>query len=155
VVISPTPTAAIIWCTPWGNSINCVKHPETITHLKGRYGLGRGGPSRYGFRIRGCILAPHIPIGNVSGFPVAIYRVFSVQAQQTSRGLSERRLGTHCGIPRQTKDYSFGNYLISESVSVKPPSVTEASLYSLERRVLIYDCYVKKLIQTVKVKISP
>jgi hypothetical protein len=34
-----------------------------------------------------------------------------------------------CGIPRQTEDHSFGDHLISESVSVAPSSVTEASFY--------------------------
>jgi hypothetical protein len=29
-----------------------------------------GGPSRRGFRVRSGILAPHIPIGNVSGSPL-------------------------------------------------------------------------------------
>jgi hypothetical protein len=62
---------------------------------------------------------------------------------------------------RQTEGHSFGNHLISESVSVTPPSVTETSLYSalfcafmarvgcnLEQRVFIYDCYEKKKTHT-------
>jgi hypothetical protein len=42
-------------------------------------------------------------------------------------GLSVCHLGTHCGSPQQTERHSFGNHLISESVSSMPPSVTEAS----------------------------
>jgi hypothetical protein len=70
---------------------------------------------------------------------------------------SERSVGRHCGIPRQTEDHSFSEHLISESVSVMPSSVIEASFYcslicvfmahvryNLEQRVFIYDCYVKK-----------
>jgi hypothetical protein len=61
------------------------------------------------------------------------------------------------GSPVKLKSHSFGYHLISESVSVPPSSVTEASLcsalfcvfmapvrYNLEQKVFIYDCYVKK-----------
>jgi hypothetical protein len=73
-----------------------------------------------------------------------------------SAGFSECRVGTHRGSPGQTAGHSFGDRLISESVSVAPSSVTEASFYcalfcvfmarvryNLEQRVFIYDCYVK------------
>jgi hypothetical protein len=56
--------------------------------------------------------------------------------------------------PRRTEVHSFGNHLISKSVSVTPRSFTEASLYNalfcvfmalvrynLEQRVFFYDCY--------------
>jgi hypothetical protein len=78
-------------------------------------------------------------------------------------------VSSHTVRARQTEGHSFGNHLISESVSVTPPSVTETSLYNalfcafmarvkytLEQIVFIYDCYVKKkLIQIVQEKISP
>jgi hypothetical protein len=40
----------------------------------------------------------------------------------------EHLIGRHCGISRQTEDHSFGDHLISESVSVTPSSVIEASV---------------------------
>jgi hypothetical protein len=71
------------------------------------------------------------------------------------------------GIPWQTECHSFGDYLISESVSVVPSIVTEASFYcalfcvfmacgryNLEQRVFIYDCYVKTN-SYMQMKISP
>jgi hypothetical protein len=80
----------------------------------------------------------------------------------------ETLIGRHCGSPRQTQGHSFGEHLISESVSVAPSGVTEASFYSavfcvfivgvrynLEQRVFIYDCYVKTKSQIVQEKISP
>jgi hypothetical protein len=83
-----------------------------------------------------------------------------------SGGLSVHCLSTHCGSPRQTEGHSFGNRLVSESVIIMPPSVTEDCFYcalfcvfmahvryNLEQRVFIYDCYVKKLIQIVQEKI--
>jgi hypothetical protein len=45
-------------------------------------------------------------------------------------GASQNLVGTYCGCARQTEDYSFGNDQITDSVSVTPPSVAEASLYS-------------------------
>jgi hypothetical protein len=70
---------------------------------------------------------------------------------------SERRISRHCGIPWQTEGRSFGDHLISESVSVMPLSIIEASFCcalfyvfmarvrcNLEQRVFIYDCYVKR-----------
>jgi hypothetical protein len=44
---------------------------ETSTLLKGQYGLRRGGSLKEGFRFRGRVLAPHIPIGSISDSPVA------------------------------------------------------------------------------------
>jgi hypothetical protein len=40
----------------------------------------------------------------------------------------EHLIGRHCGISRQTEGHSFGDHLISESVSVTPSSVIEASV---------------------------
>jgi hypothetical protein len=37
-------------------------------------------------------------------------------------------LSADTGIPRQTEGHSFGDHLISKSVSVTPPSVIEASI---------------------------
>jgi hypothetical protein len=69
---------------------------------------------------------------------------------------SERLISRHRGLPRQTEGQSFGDPLISESVSVAPSIVSEFSLYSalfcvfmtrvrynLEQIVSIYSCYVK------------
>jgi hypothetical protein len=42
---------------------------------------------------------------------------------------SERLIGRHCGIPQQTEGHSFGDHLISESISVTPSSVIEAYFY--------------------------
>jgi hypothetical protein len=69
---------------------------------------------------------------------------------------SECLVGTYRGCAWQTEEDSFGNDPITKSVSVKPPNVTEACLYSalfcvfmarvrynLEQIVFIYDCYVK------------
>jgi hypothetical protein len=39
----------------------------------------------------------------------------------------EHLIGRHCGISRQTEGHSFGDHLISESVSVKKSTVIEAS----------------------------
>jgi hypothetical protein len=74
------------------------------------------------------------------------YRIFFIRDLRTCQGNT-----------RQTEVHSFGNHLISKSVSVTPPNVTEASLYSarfcvfmarvrynLEQRVFIHDCYAKK-----------
>jgi hypothetical protein len=41
---------------------------------------------------------------------------------------SENLIGRHCGFSRQTEGHSFGDHLICESVSVKPSSVTVASI---------------------------
>jgi hypothetical protein len=71
---------------------------------------------------------------------------------------SEFSVGRHSRIRQQTKGHSCGD--ISESVSVAQSSVTEAWYsalfcvfmahvsYSLEQRVFIYDCYVKKKTHT-------
>jgi hypothetical protein len=40
----------------------------------------------------------------------------------------EHLIGKHCGISRQTEGHSFGDHLISESVSVTPSSVIEACI---------------------------
>jgi hypothetical protein len=40
----------------------------------------------------------------------------------------EHLIGRHCGISCQTEGHSFGDHLISESVSVTVSSVTEASI---------------------------
>jgi hypothetical protein len=40
----------------------------------------------------------------------------------------EHLIGRHSGTSRQTEGHSFGDHLISESVSVTPPSVIEASI---------------------------
>jgi hypothetical protein len=40
----------------------------------------------------------------------------------------EHIIGRHCGISRQTEGHSFGDHLISESVSATPSSVIEASV---------------------------
>jgi hypothetical protein len=69
---------------------------------------------------------------------------------------SERVIGRHCGLPRQTEGQLFGDHLISQSVSVAPSSLTESSFYNvlfcvfiarvrynLEQRVFVYDCYEK------------
>jgi hypothetical protein len=42
---------------------------------------------------------------------------------------SEHLIGKHCGIPQQTEGQSFGDHLISESVSVMLSSVIETSFY--------------------------
>jgi hypothetical protein len=46
------------------------------------------------------------------------------------RCFSDCLVGTYRKCARQTEDDSFGNDPITESVSVTPPSVAEASLYS-------------------------
>jgi hypothetical protein len=40
----------------------------------------------------------------------------------------EHLIGRHCGISWQTEGHSFGDHLISESVSVTPSSVIEVSI---------------------------
>jgi hypothetical protein len=40
----------------------------------------------------------------------------------------EHLIGRHCGISRQNEGHSFGDHLISESVSITPSSVIEASI---------------------------
>jgi hypothetical protein len=40
----------------------------------------------------------------------------------------EHLIGRHCGISRQTEGHSFGDHLISKSVSVTSSSVIEASI---------------------------
>jgi hypothetical protein len=40
----------------------------------------------------------------------------------------EHLIGRHCGISRQTEGHSFGDHLNSDSVSVTPSSVIEASI---------------------------
>jgi hypothetical protein len=42
---------------------------------------------------------------------------------------SERPIGIHSGISRRTEGHSFGDHPISESVSVTPSNVIEASFY--------------------------
>jgi hypothetical protein len=87
------------------------------------------------------------------------------------QGASQNVLSADSGIPWKTEGHSFGDHLISESVSVAPSSVTEASLYSalfcvfmarvrynLEQRVFIYGCFGGgggELIQIVHEKILP
>jgi hypothetical protein len=74
-----------------------------------------------------------------------------------SWSFSERLIGRHFGIPRQTECHLFGDHLISESVSVTPSNVIEVPFYctlfcvfmarvrySLEQRVFIHNCHVKK-----------
>jgi hypothetical protein len=41
---------------------------------------------------------------------------------------AEHLISRHCGISRQTEGHSFGDHLISKSVSVTPSSVIEASI---------------------------
>jgi hypothetical protein len=65
-VILPT---AITCCKPWGGSLGCVNHSGNLYPLKGA--VWTEGPSSRGFRLRIRIFIPHIPIGNVSGSPVA------------------------------------------------------------------------------------
>jgi hypothetical protein len=73
------------------------------------------------------------------------------------QGASQNVIGRHSGILRKTEGHSFGDHLISESVSIAPSSITEAAFYSalfcvftahvrynLEQGVFIYDCHVKK-----------
>jgi hypothetical protein len=73
-----------------------------------------------------------------------------------ARTFCECLVGTYCACTWQTEDDSSGDDLITESVSVTPPSVAGVSLYSalfcvfmdrvrysLEQRVFIYDYYVK------------
>jgi hypothetical protein len=57
-------------CTPWGGSLGCANHPGKLYAHKGAVWTG-GCPSRRGFRVRSRILSSDIPIGNVSGSPVA------------------------------------------------------------------------------------
>jgi hypothetical protein len=50
----------------------------------------------------------------------------------------EHLIVRHCGISRQTEGNSFGDHLISESVSVTPTSIIEASL--VLSPVSLYSC---------------
>jgi hypothetical protein len=50
----------------------------------------------------------------------------------------EHLIGGHCGISRQTEGHSFGDHLISESVSVTPLSVIQASVVLFMIRVSQY-----------------
>jgi hypothetical protein len=82
---------------------------------------------------------------------------------------SEPVIGRCSGIPWQIEGNSFGDHLISESVSVMSSSLIEASFYfalfcvvmacvryNIDQRVFTYDCYVKrKLVQIVQEKILP
>jgi hypothetical protein len=44
----------------------------------------------------------------------------------------EHLIGRHCGISRKTEGHSFSDHLISESVSVTPSTVIEASTVLLD-----------------------
>jgi hypothetical protein len=66
VILPPT---AIPYCSLWSGSLGCVNHPGNLCPLKAA--VRTGGPSRRRFRFCGRILAPHTPLGSVSGSPVA------------------------------------------------------------------------------------
>jgi hypothetical protein len=70
VVSYPTPTAVNYSCALGCRYCVTYSTLETGTGLKGQYGQ-REGPLRRRFRVRGRVLAPHIPVGSFSGSPVA------------------------------------------------------------------------------------
>jgi hypothetical protein len=72
--------------------------------------------------ILGVFVLYSVPPGKCAPNWVELLRYIECSLRRLIRR-PEHLIGRHCGISRQTEGHSFGDHLISESVSVTPSSV--------------------------------